>query len=53
MYPCMNCLQTWYAQEDAKQEVKTAASVAPTESGPDFQIRVMALCKKGKGQGEK
>ncbi|XP_075902405.1 leucine-rich PPR motif-containing protein, mitochondrial [Nelusetta ayraudi] len=42
--------ETWYAQEETNQKVKSTTGVAPTETGPDFQIRVMALCKKGKAQ---
>lgn len=48
---CAYHLQTWYAQADTKQKVKSTASLT-TETGAEFQVRLMALCKRGKAQGK-
>ncbi|KAM3606567.1 uncharacterized protein V6R79_018880 [Siganus canaliculatus] len=43
--------ETWYEQAEAKQKVKTPATPVPTaESGSEYQVRLMALSKKGKAQ---
>lgn len=49
---CVCCSQTWYTQEDAKQEVNTTADVPPAVSVPDLQARLLVLCKKGKAKGK-
>lgn len=49
---CAYHLQTWYAQADTKQKVKSTTSLTTTETGTEFQVRLMALCKRGKAQGK-
>lgn len=49
---CAYHLQTWYAQAGTEQKVKSTTNLATTESGAEFQVRLMALCKRGKAQGK-
>lgn len=40
--------ETWYGQAETKQKVNSAATPTSEERGAEYQIRLMALCKKGK-----
>ncbi|KAM9344741.1 leucine-rich PPR motif-containing protein, mitochondrial [Symphorus nematophorus] len=42
--------ETWYEQADTKQKVKVAAKFPAADSGVEYQVRLMALCKKGKAK---
>ncbi|XP_061645986.1 leucine-rich PPR motif-containing protein, mitochondrial [Phyllopteryx taeniolatus] len=40
--------ETWYEQAANTQQVKPEAPPRAVESGPQYQMRLLALCKKGK-----
>ncbi|XP_070771978.1 leucine-rich PPR motif-containing protein, mitochondrial [Enoplosus armatus] len=42
--------ETWYEQAATTQQVKTATAPTPAESGTEYQVRLMTLCKRGKAK---
>ncbi|XP_030011992.1 leucine-rich PPR motif-containing protein, mitochondrial isoform X1 [Sphaeramia orbicularis] len=42
--------ESWYEQAAAPQQVKSTPTPATSEDGPDYHIRVLALCKRGKAK---
>ncbi|XP_005930623.2 leucine-rich PPR motif-containing protein, mitochondrial [Haplochromis burtoni] len=42
--------ETWYQQAATTQQVKFATTPTATESVSDYQVRLLALCKKGKAK---
>ncbi|XP_045925978.1 leucine-rich PPR motif-containing protein, mitochondrial [Micropterus dolomieu] len=42
--------ETWYEQAATKKQVKSATTPATAESSSEYQVRLMALCKRGKAK---